>query len=182
MEYTKIKFSELPEGVGFWVFDHSVGDLSFERIIMDGECGYVNDRCFPFAQPNPNHTIYIRKEDSMSLEDKKSALAQAIKDQDKSNNVFDATIADLKQQIAEGEVTYSIGDRFRDCNERKIHMVQLDDDTVALILLSTGEPWSIRGRNYRAKDVYCITSTELNNLTDGSELTRYFDFQKKKLL
>jgi transcriptional regulator NrdR family protein len=46
----------------------------------------------------------------MSLQDK---LAQAIKDRQVSNDAINAVICDLKQQIADSEVTYSMGDRFK---------------------------------------------------------------------
>jgi hypothetical protein len=181
MEYTKIKFKDLPEGVGFWLgfyADNGVHKPHLKKIVRNERCCWADGTDWEPEQCQPNDTIYIRKEDSMSLEDKKSALAQAVKDQDKSNNVFDATIADLKQQIAECEVVYSVADRFQFEDGSKFLLSRVANKKVMLIGLGDGN------RNLEAvtvRDTIRITEKELRKtMVKPDKFTRYFDYQKDK--
>jgi hypothetical protein len=75
----------------------------------------------------------------MSLQDK---LAQVLKDQEVSNDAFRTEIAGIRQQIADSEVTYSIGDCFENRNTKiKYILAFLGDDGIDMISLESGCRW-----------------------------------------
>jgi hypothetical protein len=93
--------------------------------------------------------------------------------------VINSRITDLKRQIADSEVTYSIGDRFEDGTGRKVLLIMVDEDIIALVLLSDGRPWSVRSIKYRTSDLGRITKGEFLNMSDNCDLARYWDARKQ---
>ena len=91
--------------------------------------------------------------------------------------ILEKLIADGKEaesKLAELEVTYSIGDRFR--LERKILLAQLPHGEAGMIELDTGRLWG--GHHAKIKDLERITEDELANI-HNSAYTLYWDFQSK---
>jgi hypothetical protein len=177
MEYTKIKFSELPEGVGFWPEDswHG-GDPGVERVIKDGVVVWMDGTKQAITQKDPNDTIYIRKE--VPMKDLQAQLEQAKKDKKLSAATLDKEIARIEQQIAESEEVYSVGDRFRHNGKEKFHLV-CTDAGCGIISLKTGVEY---GTGFVVVDnCIKITKKELESMGAGfSSLTRYFDYQKDR--
>jgi len=89
-----------------------------------------------------------------------------------------AKIADLKQQIADSEVTYSIGDRFNFLDKEDLILARIYG-RVGLVELSTGKNW---GKNYSSNVEDCnrITSKEMRLIWNGNSCTRYWDARKQE--
>ena len=77
------------------------------------------------------------------------------------------------------EITYSIGDRFKNGNGNKYLLTVVDYNLVQLTNLSTGWRWA---ESVGAKNTERITRTELNEITSYAlkDFTRYFSYQDNK--
>ena len=85
-------------------------------------------------------------------------------------------IADLKQQIADSEVTYSIGDRFNTVTGKTI-LIRIGTDKYAIVSLSTGNYHY--GMFEEPKLYDYITPDELRAIC-GGKITRYWDNRKQQ--
>jgi 6-phosphogluconolactonase/glucosamine-6-phosphate isomerase/deaminase len=111
----------------------------------------------------------------MSLQDK---LEQVEKDKYDHNVKFDEEIAILKDKIADAEVTYSIGDRFKDGTESKKMLVAISGEDCRRVMfsnLSNGHGGDITVKNW-----YKITLDEMPNSVQDGSCTRYWDDRKQE--
>jgi hypothetical protein len=185
--YKEIKFKDLPEGVGFWNFKDEAGNPETERKMVKGKAVWADGTSGKvIVRRNKEATIYI-KESNMA--DLKAELAQAeagrqaIRDDitSLSGNISkaDKEIARLKQQIAEGGVVYSIGDRFYVWASKEKHMLCYSGDgKVSLVSLRDG--LRVGGLSVKFKDGKCITQSEVSEIFRSRDVTRYWDSQKKE--
>jgi hypothetical protein len=104
-------------------------------------------------------------------------LEQALKDYAASNETFDTEIASIKQQIADSEVTYSIGDRlgFNDGSKGK-RILAAVGGKVAIIDLSDG---FCVGKAVEVTSLYKITKLELASMNDCNCYEKYWDHVKQ---
>jgi len=89
--------------------------------------------------------------------------------------IFDKEIQSLKQQIADKEVTYSVGDRFTRGQVKYILIWGGYTGWCGLVDLSSGEVWST-GTIPVAKRK--ITADELSKMSGCDTFTRYWNSQK----
>jgi len=108
--------------------------------------------------------------------DLQAKLEQAQRD----NNIVIVRMAkeieDIERQIADSEVTYSIGDRFKSPDGDKTILVSAANLQVVMAYLKSGS----RDSDLRA--VTCwhkIPEAEFNRILDFEEFTRYWDARKK---
>lgn len=110
----------------------------------------------------------------MSLQDR---LEQALEDKRLHNMGANKEIAAIRKQIADAEVTYSIGDRFvRASDTDKYILVSDGDGNCLLICLADGETW--------AGSAECVNSNriskdELAEIRNRTPFTRYYDARKQ---
>lgn len=80
----------------------------------------------------------------------------------------------IEKEIAEAEVTYSIGDRFRLGSDKRI-LVRVEN-MVSLISLSDGSP---QAYSIKACDSRRITQAEFDNMRKYIDYVRYYDSRKQ---
>jgi hypothetical protein len=113
------------------------------------------------------------------MEELKARREQAAKDKAIAMAAFAKEIADLDKQIADSEVTYSIGDRFRDSSAKKWIIVVSGGGMglcVSMARLSSGSLYC------GSKQVNCyekITEKEFKTFGDRTA-TRYWDARKEE--
>ena len=111
------------------------------------------------------------------MKDLQAKLEQALKDQAASNLTFVKEVESLRKQIADKEVTYSVGDRFTRGQVKYILIWGGYTGWCGLVDLSSGEVWST-GTIPVAKRK--ITADELSKMSGCGNFTRYWDARKQE--
>jgi restriction endonuclease S subunit len=101
-------------------------------------------------------------------------LEQALKDYAASNETFDTEIASIRQQIADSEVTYSIGDRFKSGSGKK-SIIATTYKGVGMLYLACG---CLSAGIYEVDDSHKITQSELDQFM-GEDKVRYWNHAKQ---
>ncbi len=105
-------------------------------------------------------------------------LEQAKKDRVAVNITLNAEIAALEREIADSEVTYSIGDRFCHVDGGQKYLLSSDGhEKCQLTCLADGEIWSAP---VYCDEIKCITKDEFNKIRHNIGFARYWDARKKK--
>ena len=89
--------------------------------------------------------------------------------------IFDKEIQSLKQQIADKEVTYSVGDRFTRGKVKYILIWGGYTEWCGLVNLTSGDVWST---GTVPVDRHNITAVELSEMIGCGNFTRYWNSQK----
>lgn len=113
------------------------------------------------------------------MDDLEARLEQAKRDrtiQIGTMELMDREIANLEQQIADSEVTYSMGDKFRiDLDEYLL--CQTDASYIAMIKIETGN----RSLDpVKVEDTYAVTLAEMQRVCTIDKYVRYWDARKQK--
>ena len=118
----------------------------------------------------------------MSLQDKLKEVEKLRRETIQSRGVLDAiveshdkVIADLKQQIADSEITYSIGDRFTFGGCKRL-LVSIGAGKATLVSLAGGK-WQVE--HIRPKDLLRITQAEFADMCGTLKYVRYWDNLKQ---
>jgi hypothetical protein len=133
-----------------------------------------------------NHKAFIKAETALldRLKQIKANLYSGDKSMDKKQKL-QKTVKDLQKaldkaqsELAEAEVTYSIGDRFKRC-ESKYIMIHVDCGKVNLINLGDGGRWT---DPRQVEDRHSITAKEFDVICSSGkgEFRRYWNRQKGK--
>ena len=91
---------------------------------------------------------------------------------------IDNEIADLKKQIAVSEVTYSIGDRFKNDDGRKWLIVVCAGQVGTCVSLSALDGGCLYNGYQKVEEYKAITQWEFQRFA-SSRLTRYWDNHKQ---
>lgn len=89
---------------------------------------------------------------------------------------YNSRLHELERQIADAEVTYSIGDRFN-YGDSKYILVSVGNEFVDMINLGTGDRFNSKTH---VRECYKITEKEIKG--PFSCMVRYWDSQKKQKL
>ena len=108
----------------------------------------------------------------MSLQDR---LEQAKRDRRTNMDIMDIEIKAIEQQIADAEVTYSVGDRFKGHSKKWIISVCPRGNEVSLVALDSG---CLCCSSTEVVDRKRITRGEFSVFA-GKDLTRYWDARKQ---
>jgi hypothetical protein len=109
----------------------------------------------------------------MSLKDK---LDQAERDRELAIFNADAEISSIKAKIADSEVTYSAGDRFRDNSNGKKHILIFACNSASMIDLKDGYSW-VSG--VKIDSIRSLKPSEMDLLYGCHTFTRYWDARKQ---
>ena len=108
------------------------------------------------------------------MQELKAKLEQAERDKELAMFNAEAEISRIRQQIADSEVTYSIGDRFTLFNTKRM-LVEVDG-RVSMIALDDG---CHQARSGKVGSFERITQSEFDELRNGCKYTRYWDSRKQ---
>ena len=189
-----IKAKDLKDGQGYWCDDVDTNEF-YKKTVKNGRHIWADGDLMSVWQPKPNDNVYI-KEDEMSKKDLEKQLDAA---QIKRNAIFgdiesltynqkkaDAEITALKEQIAEQEVTYSIGDRFTNLGGFEFMMIEFSKNIVTNVRLKTGAGLSAGTLSltktplFRVGDVERITVSEFASLSrNWNNAVRTWDNRKQ---
>jgi deoxycytidine triphosphate deaminase len=112
------------------------------------------------------------------MEDLQARLEQAKKDIKIAVEAAGVEIAALEKQIADSEVTYSIGDRFvEDGKTGKYILVRVRENAVLLTRLDDGNRWT---GHIDVKDDFFITPKEFLLISTHEKFVRYWDARLKQ--
>ena len=114
--------------------------------------------------------------------DLQAKLEQAQRDHVACNESFRAEIANLKQQIADSEVTYSVGDKFKEGDgDKEFLLVGLMSNDGAGLIQAEGRDsgffWT--GELYTVRNLRCITQAEFTIIKSNTEAIRTWDARKQ---
>lgn len=114
------------------------------------------------------------QEELLEAETRHEAVLDDIVSLETNKSKLETYIEAIKTKIADSAVTYSIGDRFK-CGERKRLLVNVGE-IVSLVGLDDGgeQTNSIEVENH-----YQITQEEFDKLTATVKYTRYWDARKQ---
>ena len=107
----------------------------------------------------------------------KTRLKQAKRDRELAIEASDKEIKAIEREIADSEVTYSVGDRFIGPFGKYIMANLYRDSRVGLVNLRDGAMWAADG--FKASSRIFITGTELRGYTDSERFIRYWDNRKQ---
>jgi hypothetical protein len=190
----EIKVKDLKEGQRFWYNSREVGKAVSGRIMRNGTMIWADGTTsIPISHMGPYETVYaksiINTGDTMSeLQDTLKQVEAKLEQNESdisalatSGHDLEVWIGQLKRQIADAEVTYSIGDRFKYSQHSKekvmlgrVWLGEHDDrQMVSLVRLATGECWN---GAVEVRDTHRITQNEIKS-TLGS-LVRYWNNQR----
>lgn len=116
------------------------------------------------------------------MSDTKAKLAQLNKDLVSANELIqrlEKNRKELAKKLEDEEVTYSIGDRFKDEHGVKYILVKAGmhrSDEVLMAALKSGNCWS---SGYTVDNFRKITTKRLAEIVGCGDFTRYWDNRKK---
>jgi hypothetical protein len=194
-DYVQIKASDLKEGQRFWKYPGSVGNTETEMMKKNGILVFAKDKTLlGVGAVSQYETVYaksiINTGDTMSLQDKLAALKKLQSHNEKSregmaNSYRKRTfeIIELEKQIADAEVTYSIGDRFKNKQANEGILAKIYNNKqpeVTFVCLCHGTSYG--AKSFPVKDFSRITPSELARILFGNTefIIRIWDNRKQE--